>query len=332
MTERRFLHTSFVSAGAFLWLSVSLVFPQPVAAQQTSFNKQLNDDELQFDYRWLDAKGQSQQLQFHVDNQSFISSLKRFRNYSLKRANRELNHQLNRYIRQQQWRGVTATLSPRQERIVIETRQAPSRQPQLQQQYNQQAQRLKAYYLQQRQHYLESNFYRQLQLPPGESGIIPDPVGIANEQRDLFRELIQAIGEKLRNNSRRSYVNYVGQFIQAIPYDDLEQNLAARGDGFLPPNQVLLYNRGDCDSKSTLMATLLKPIIPQAPMAIVFLPGHALFAIGMSANDSDATIDVDGRTLVLIEAAGPALMPAGTISDSSQFYIDSGQYTAISIN
>jgi len=325
MNKRRLTNTLSCIVGVCI-----LVFSYSAFAQQTSFNKTKQDGQLSFGYQWQDANGQQQQLKFSVDNSEFLSSLERFRSYNLERANRELAHQLNRYIKQQQWRGVEVQLSPRQKNIRIRLKNARSQQQQ--RDFEGQAERVRHYYQQQWQHYLDANNYQYISLPPGETGIIPDAVSIAKQQQSLFNSLITEVGETLRDNSRQSYTNFVGQFIQSIPYDKLEDDINSRGDGFTPPNQLIYYNRGDCDSKSALMAAILRPIIPQAKMAIVYLPGHALFAIAMNASDADKTITVDGSTLVLMEVAGPTLMPAGEIADSSAFYIDNGQYTVVEVN
>lgn len=325
MNKRRLTNTLSSIVGVCI-LAVSY---SPLA-QQTSFNKTEKDGQVSFDYRWQDTNGQQHELNFSVARSEFLSSLKRFRSYNLERANRELAHQLNRYIKQQQWRGVEVQLSPRQKNIRIRLKNA--RNQQQQRDFERQAERLRNYYQQQWQHYLDANHYQYIRLPPGETGIIPAAASIARQQQSLFNPLISKIGETLRDNSRQSYANFVGQFVQSIPYDELKDGIDSRGDGFTPPNQLIYYNRGDCDSKSALMAALLRPIIPQAKMAIVYLPGHALFAIGMNASDADKTITVDGSTLVLMEVAGPALMPAGEIADSSAFHIDNGQYTVVEVN
>lgn len=301
-------------------------------AQQLVFERsQLPDsDDTNFSYTWQPSNSQPRTLQFEVNQTEFLAPFKRFRNYNKKRANRELFQQLNRYIRQQNWRGVEVSLAPREQQLSINVREA--RDSQQQQRYRQQAERLRQYYRQRWQDYLQSNYYRHLTLPSGEQGIIPDAVAIARQQEPLFNPLVNAIGETLRDNSRRGYTDFIAQFIQAIPYNALDDGIDNRGDGFLPPNQVIFYNQGDCDSKASLMSSLLRPIIPSAKMAIVYLPGHALFAIAMAPQPDDSIITVEGTKMVLVEVAGPAQMPAGQIASQSQFYIDNGQYRTAAIN
>lgn len=320
------------AAATILWA----VFSNNLYAQQQHFERQktqpstsTDNPNMQLSYQWIDAQSQTQSLSFSVNRKNFLKPLGGFRNFDRKRANRELAHQLNRYLQQQRWHGVTVSLSPRQQRLQIGVAEAPSRQQQ--QQFQQQAEKLKSYYQQQWQNYLDANYYRLLRLPSGEQGIVPDAVAIANAQESLFKSLAQAAGEQLRDNSRRNYYNYIGQFIQSLPYTTLEDGIDDRGDGFIPPNQLLYYNRGDCDSKATLLASVLRPIIPEARMAIVYLPGHAVFALAMSSTPDDVSIRHQGADFVLMEVAGPAMMKAGQISDNSAFYINSGQYRVVEI-
>ena len=323
--------SSFRGSGLVCICFLTTLFtPASNALQQTLFERHDSHPLISLNYQWREAAGQNRNLSVELDKDSFLSSLKRFRNYDPKRANRELFKRLHRYIRQQNYRGVEVDLGPREQHINVSVRNGFNRQQQAE--YQQQAQRVRDYYKQQWTDYLSANFYQQLTLPLGEHGIIPDAVAIAKSQRPLFKPVIDQIGQTLRDNSRRSYANFIAQFIQAIPYTTLEDGINSRGDGFIPPNQVLFYNQGDCDSKASLMAALLHPIIPQAKMAIIYLPGHALFAVNMASEKGDSMIRHDGSEMVLVEVAGPAMMSAGTISQQSQFYIDSGQYSVISLN
>ena len=185
---------------------------------------------------------------FRSIKKEFLQPLKRYRGFNRERSQRELAHQLNRYIKQQQWQGIQARLTPRQQSVELVT--ANARTAQKQQQFNDYKRRLRDYYNERWHDYLDANFYRQLTLPPGEQGIIPDHPAIASEVTPTLRPLIQAIGEQLGTNTQRNYINYVASFIQQIPYNDLNSKLDSRGDGFVPPNQLLYYNQGTATAKS----------------------------------------------------------------------------------
>ncbi|MEC8925710.1 MAG: hypothetical protein VYD07_07330 [Pseudomonadota bacterium] len=305
-------------------------YSHTVLAEQLSFEESSNDGELRFAYQWQMPNNQTASLSFNVDRHAFIRPFAKFRNYDRRRALRELNYRVNQYIQRQRWYGVQAFLSPRQEQMTIKARTA--RNEQLEKRYQQQLAKAQQFFTEQWQDYLSANAYRSLTLPPGETGIIPDAVAIAKQTQPLLSSLVVAIGNQLKDNSRRSYVNYVAHFVQAIPYDSLEDDLSSRGDGFTPPNHLLLNNRGDCDSKVSLTLALLRQIIPQAKMIVVYLPKHAIFGIQMARQPNDAKLSHDGTEFILLDVAGPAVSPAGQLSNDVQFLIDTQQYTVVPAN
>ncbi|MGM0629990.1 MAG: hypothetical protein ACQESI_02325 [Pseudomonadota bacterium] len=313
---------------AVIWL----LFTLPLTANsQNFFNLNETDDgQLGFSYQWRDFDDNQQSFNFQVDKREFLQPLKRYRGFNLERSQRELSHQLNRYIRQQQWQGIQARLTPRQQSVELVT--ANSRTQEKQAQLNEYKRRLREYYNERWNDYLEANFYRQLTLPPGEQGIIPDHPSIANEMTPVLRPLIQAIGEQLGNNTQRNYINYIASFIQQIPYNDLNSKLDSRGDGFVPPNQLLYYNQGDCDSKVTLMSSVIKQIIETPKMAIIYLPNHAVFGISISRRDNDTSVKHDGVNYVLVDVTGPAAMPLGQVGEETEFQVNTEQYTVVPIN
>lgn len=313
---------------AVIWL----LFTLPLTANsQNFFNlNETQDGQLAFSYQWRDFNDSQQSFDFQVDKTEFLQPLKRYRGFNLERSQRELTHQLNRYIRQQQWQGIQARLTPRQQSVELVT--ANSRTQEKQAQLNEYKRRLREYYNERWNDYLEANFYRQLTLPPGEQGIIPDHAAIASEMTAVLRPLIQAIGEQLGNNTQRNYINYIASFIQQIPYNDLNSKLDSRGDGFVPPNQLLYYNQGDCDSKVTLMSSVIKEIIVTPKMAIIYLPNHAVFGISISSRSDDISVKHNGVNYILVDVTGPAAMPLGQVGEETEFQVNTEQYTVVPIN
>lgn len=313
---------------AVIWL----LFTLPLTANsQNFFNlNETQDGQLAFSYQWRDFNDSQQSFDFQVDKREFLQPLKRYRGFNLERSQRELTHQLNRYIRQQQWQGIQARLTPRQQSVELVT--ANSRTQEKQAQLNKYKRRLREYYNERWNDYLEANFYRQLTLPPGEQGIIPDHPAIASEMTAVLRPLIQAIGEQLGNNTQRNYINYIASFIQQIPYNDLSSKLDSRGDGFVPPNQLLYYNQGDCDSKVTLMSSVIKEIIETPKMAIIYLPNHAVFGISISSRSDDISVKHNGVNYILVDVTGPAAMPLGQVGGETEFQVNTEQYTVVPIN
>jgi hypothetical protein len=313
---------------AVIWL----LFTLPLTANgQNFFNlNETQDGQLTFSYQWRDFNDSQQSFDFQVDKREFLQPLKRYRGFNLERSQRELTHQLNRYIRQQQWQGIQARLTPRQQSVELVT--ANSRTQEKQAQLTEYKRLLREYYNERWNDYLEANFYRQLTLPPGEQGIIPDHPAIASEMTAVLRPLIQAIGEQLGNNTQRNYINYIASFIQQIPYNDLSSKLDSRGDGFVPPNQLLYYNQGDCDSKVTLMSSVIKEIIETPKMAIIYLPNHAVFGISISSRSDDISVKHNGVNYILVDVTGPAAMPLGQVVGETEFQVNTEQYTVVPIN
>ena len=313
---------------AVIWL----LFTLPLTANgQNFFNlNETQDGQLTFSYQWRDFNDSQQSFDFQVDKREFLQPLKRYRGFNLERSQRELTHQLNRYIRQQQWQGIQARLTPRQQSVELVT--ANSRTQEKQAQLTEYKRLLREYYNERWNDYLEANFYRQLTLPPGEQGIIPDHPAIASEMTAVLRPLIQAIGEQLGNNTQRNYINYIASFIQQIPYNDLSSKLDSRGDGFVPPNQLLFYNQGDCDSKVTLMSSVIKEIIETPKMAIIYLPNHAVFGISISSRSDDISVKHNGVNYILVDVTGPAAMPLGQVGGETEFQVNTEQYTVVPIN
>ncbi|WP_417439929.1 hypothetical protein [Idiomarina abyssalis] len=313
---------------AVIWL----LFTLPLTANgQNFFNlNETQDGQLTFSYQWRDFNDSQQSFDFQVDKREFLQPLKRYRGFNLERSQRELTHQLNRYIRQQQWQGIQARLTPRQQSVELVT--ANSRTQEKQAQLTEYKRLLREYYNERWNDYLEANFYRQLTLPPGEQGIIPDHPAIASEMTAVLRPLIQAIGEQLGNNTQRNYINYIASFIQQIPYNDLSSKLDSRGDGFVPPNQLLYYNQGDCDSKVTLMSSVIKEIIETPKMAIIYLPNHAVFGISISSRSDDISVKHNGVNYILVDVTGPAAIPLGQVGGETEFQVNTEQYTVVPIN
>ncbi len=107
-------------------------------------------------------------------------------------------------------------------------------------------------------------------------------------------------------------------FLQGIPYDRLTGRDAAEGTGFATPVEMLHHNKGDCDSKATALAALMRRLVPEVRTAMILLPGHAVFAADVETREGDRVIRLRGEKFVLMEPAGPARVPVGTIADSSR--------------
>jgi hypothetical protein len=142
-------------------------------------------------------------------------------------------------------------------------------------------------------------------------GLTADHARMAREHAAALRPLARALADGTRD--ARSFAARALAFAQNVPYK------AGGNEGVRTPIGVLVKNRGDCDSKTTLFLSLLRAAHPDVPAAIVYVRGHALAAIGLDPRKGDATLKVDGRTWVLAEPVGPRLMDVGEIGGATRW-------------
>jgi hypothetical protein len=157
---------------------------------------------------------------------------------------------------------------------------------------------------------------------PDLGGLIrPDYAALARGQADLLRPMARAIAEAAEaagDGGTRPRVALALALMQEIPYDELRTRGATDGTGFAVPAELLHVNQGDCDSKATALASLMRTLAPEVETAIVLLPGHAVLAADLPVQPGDRTLSLDGQRFVLMEPAGPARIPLGQVSDSSR--------------
>ncbi|WP_026971485.1 hypothetical protein [Aliagarivorans marinus] len=181
-----------------------------------------------------------------------------------------------------------------------------------------------------RQAYFQQYHYQWLQLHGGISGITPSHQQLAELSSPHLQALADAtLGEGENALEMRQHIALMLSFVQAIPYNQLQSADGKRGKGYQTPIQVIRNNQGDCDSKSTLLAAVIRQAYPRIAVAMVYLNDHALLAVDIGPEAGDETIDVSGRPMVLIEPTGPAQLPIGRVGSGSRQKIGSGQYTTV---
>ena len=306
-------------ATRWLLLALLLLLPTLGSARQLAFEH----EGPQLHYRWQPpapvAAGKVQVLTLSLPEQS---ELRVYRAWRPEAARRTLYTRLLRAARQQ-WPEVFFELR-RQDpwQIAIRTpdpQQLPEVQKWLVQEESRQLSGL-----------LDENFQREGKDPLGRTGIQPDYNRIidisSSELGDVAEALLQAAGGE--QTPPRDLFNYLLAFVQAIPYQQLQSEDGRRGSGFLLPQQVLSNNRGDCDSKVTLLASLWRYLQPEIPLVLLFVPDHALLGVALPAQGAEETLTVAGGRWLLAEPTGPAELSAGELSAPSRLYIQSRSYQA----
>ncbi|NKF21021.1 hypothetical protein [Solimonas marina] len=83
--------------------------------------------------------------------------------------------------------------------------------------------------------------------------------------------------------------------------------------GFYPPPRALERGYGDCDTKAALLAAILQNLT-DAPIIGVHVPHHYLLGIAGKPGAGQAALRYEGRSYVLVEAAGPGRRRPGSIA------------------
>lgn len=175
--------------------------------------------------------------------------------------------------------------------------------------------------------WLKQHYLQPFTPPNGGPAIKQDHVRIALESREELAPLADQLRQEgaTATEVRQKTVAHMLAFIQNIPYRLLDRSGDLIGKGFLSPRLVLEENRGDCDSKVTLMAALVAQLFPELPQIMVFVPGHALIGIALPAPAGAQTLSWQGERYLLMEPTGPAQFPVGQIAPTSKTLIDSRQ-------
>lgn len=131
------------------------------------------------------------------------------------------------------------------------------------------------------------------------------------------------VSAALRRNgdTLRQTVERVATFLQAIPYDELNDVRA----GYLPPAEMLAENRGDCDTKSVAMASILRNFGIET--AFVVAGTHVFAAVNIPPKNGDSLILVGNTNYVVVDPTGPALLKVGEAAEQAR--AASGKFTVI---
>ncbi|MFB2863940.1 transglutaminase domain-containing protein [Aeromonas sp. MdU4] len=291
-------------------LLCALLFALPASAAQTHFTNDLG----QINVGWQDSEGKPQQLTYRLEQGKLPPLIA----YRPARMQEEVLQTLLRGVREH-YPEVQFTLS------------RPSLELHLKSHNQDKAKEAMAWLEAQRgkeeQTWLSKHYFQYFTPPDGQLAVKQDHVRIALESRTGLAPLAAQLKQQgsTETEARQKTVAHMLTFIQSIPYQQLDSLNGRQGKGFLPPRQVLEQNRGDCDSKVTLMAALLAQLFPELKQAMVFVPGHAMLAVDLPTKPGDATINWQGQSYLLLEPTGPATLPAGQIASTSKTLVDSKQ-------
>ena len=146
----------------------------------------------------------------------------------------------------------------------------------------------------------------------------------ASASQQLFSDLRASYGtlESVQDAALAMVATALGY---RVPPDEA----AARSTyGVLPPAACLARGWGDCDSKAMLLAALFRgwpaPDTGRGGCIGVLIPEHFLLGVQRTPVSGQFYVEFEGLPYVLMETAGPGVVPAGVVGDSTKAYIDGG--------
>ncbi|MBU2894848.1 hypothetical protein KO495_16210 [Colwellia sp. D2M02] len=290
-------------------------------AQQTYFNKAAIDKGYQFTYQWLDYNDQTQKLSFQLTQQSLFDRFRQLKSYQASYAQKAILRRLKQHLRKKPVQGVQVSFRQTNGEYRINVK------GQDQQKVSKTYQQLIKLESTIQQQYFQENYYQPFTNHDNITGIKVDHGAIANDSVDDLKLMKPIILEQVSIQNIRQVTNYVLGFVQSIPYSPLESRINSSGSGFNNPTKVLWENQGDCDSKMTLTASILRGLMPRIEMALLYIDKHAFIGISIPSEAGEVSIEHQGVHYVLAEPTGPALLPLGQLAPESKLAIDQGRYT-----
>jgi len=121
---------------------------------------------------------------------------------------------------------------------------------------------------------------------------------------------VAPVGAALREGTStdREFIERALRFTQSIPY---QVGKKGRDTGFQRPLALVVRNKGDCDGKAVLFLAIVHAELPDLPLAMIYVPGHALVGVGLPAQGGDKAFDSAGQTYIYAEPVGPGVAPLG---------------------
>lgn len=297
---------------AALVLLVALLLPQWGHTTQLEFHRSQQGQQELLSYLWKDAEAKEHYLKFSLPLTAFNDASNRFRRFSPQYMQREIAVQVQKAIYNKH-SGVSIQLLPSGDTLRYQLRAHDKAKLQ------QAEQTLQALLEQAKRDYFTQSHLITLTDPFGRQVLIPDHGYFMQQTIPHIQPIVRAITKQQDTKQTYTFINWLLSYVQSVPYVALGE----RGDNdYLPPLSVLRTNHGDCDSKAVLLASLIRAIYPELPLAMIYLPEHALLGIQLGDESPRPSTRIGDQDWLLAEAAGPALLPLGEVADSTQLELD----------
>ena len=314
---------SFLKLNKYFLLTLSLlVFLLPFLsrAEQLSFSKVLKSGNYDFSYQWLDHDNVQQSIRFTLSQEALFDRFRNFKTYQATFAEKTILHRIKKEIKKHPIPNVQVFYRQKNGISTFEVKGPDDKK------VRQAYQKLLLVEQKVTKQYFSDIYYQTFINHDQISGIKVNHIDIANASVSDLKPLKPIILEKVSIKNIRKVSNYVLSFVQNIPYNTLESRISSSGTGFNPPTKVLWENQGDCDSKMTLTAAILRGLMPRIEMALVYIDGHAFIGIAIPAEGDEISINFKGVDYLLAEPTGPALLPLGQLAPESEMAINQGRY------
>jgi hypothetical protein len=295
----------------------ALIFSASAHAEGNRFATRQRGSWQDFGYQWIDSSGKTRTLNVSLAAADIALGDSEFNPWDDSAVNQQANRQVAIRANQLSSPQVAYRVQPRSNGfsiITTGTRQALSTTNP-----NQIQQTLHQTYLQSIQQYASQHYYTA-EENGNELIIQPDHVRLAQRYTPAMAPVGKALRDQVAGQGAdvRTYINATLNWLQTIPYDTLLNRSTSNGAGFQTPYGLMVENRGDCDTKTTALAAILRSQFPGLPLAIVYIPKHAFLAIGVPQGAHDFALQTVNGTYVLADPTGPALASLGDIDDQTQ--------------
>ena len=179
--------------------------------------------------------------------------------------------------------------------------------------------------------------YRSLLVSRG-FGILPGNVLVADipaiTRRNVkelrpFALALDSSADKKRNDPGEVIGAALSLVQTAFLYESVPLLINGRQTGGVyPPLETIAKGKGDCDTKSALLASILLNW-SKIKLIGVAVPDHYLLAVLRNPGKGDAFVEYEGLRYVLLEPAGPAWLPPGVVGPVTTAQLNSGTSIAI---
>ena len=318
---------STINCKILIQLSLSLLvfLSTQTLSKQLFFDKDNLGNTTKFSYKWEDAESRLYGFDFQLKTKNINSDFRHFKALTPSRLQNYSVKKLKQAIAQIDPRKGTVKVKQSYNSVAFEFKSTSS------DWISSQSVELKNLYDSSLEEYLYNEYYIEFEPigyrgNPSNKTYKPDHVRFSDESAASLTPIIDKLKQKFPNASARVIAEFLLSWIQTIPYNTLESRTQSNGAGFSPPLKVIAENKGDCDSKVTLMASILKAMFPELNLAIVYVPEHALIGLNVAHLTTDYKIKIDELDYILAEPTGPGLIKFADVSDSSRRFIDSGMY------